>query len=64
MDSISRYAEIHRHIGAGTIGVSNESRVLPDVGTDSFRRSWISSISSPGIYHIVYNEVVNRCRTI
>jgi dUTP pyrophosphatase len=50
-------SEIHRHIGAGTIGVSNESRVLPALESIPFDGDGFVELT-PGIYHIVYNEVV------
>jgi dUTP pyrophosphatase len=49
---------IARHRGAGTIGVSNTDRVLPaleDVPFDA--NGWVTL--EPGIYHIVYNEIVD-----
>jgi dUTP pyrophosphatase len=51
-------AELHQHRGCGTIGVTNEKRVLPELeplsaGTDGFFDL------APGIYHIVYGEVVS-----
>ena len=51
-------AEIGRHHGPATIGVSNADRVLPDIEDLSFDEAgWISL--PPGIYHITYNEVVS-----
>jgi dUTP pyrophosphatase len=51
-------AEVRRHRGKGTIGISNESRVLPDLepltpDADGFLEL------SPGIYYVMYNEIVS-----
>jgi dUTP pyrophosphatase len=53
-----RLAEVHRHRGAGTIGVSNSQRVLPEleqIPPDA--NGWLSLAS--GCYHVVYSEVVS-----
>jgi dUTP pyrophosphatase len=51
-------AGIHRHVGAGTIGVSNADRVLPElVPIQPEAADWFSL--TPGIYHVTYNEVVS-----
>lgn len=53
-----RLAEIHRHRGRGTIGISNQQRVLPSLelvtpDSDGF------CVLDPGIYHVSYCEVVS-----
>jgi dUTP pyrophosphatase len=49
---------IARHRGAGTIGVSNADRVLPELEDVPFDSDgWVTL--EPGIYHIVYNETVD-----
>lgn len=50
--------EVSRHFGQGVIGVDNGDRALPElepVGFDS--EGWVSL--APGVYHILYNEVVD-----
>lgn len=50
--------EVSRFEGAGQIGVDNADRVLPElvpVGFDS--ENWVTL--EPGIYQIVYNEIVS-----
>lgn len=50
--------EIARHVGQGAIGVDSADRVLPELETLSFdEEGWITL--EPGIYHIVYNEIVD-----
>lgn len=50
--------EVSRYLGPGTIGVSNDDRVLPDLEPIQFdEQDWVHL--QPGIYHIVYNEIVN-----
>lgn len=50
--------EISRYEGAGTIGVDNADRVLPDLTPLSFDDDgWVNL--EPGVYHILYNEVVD-----
>lgn len=56
-------AEVHRHAGRGTIGTSNEQRVLPDLipvipDADGFLDL------PPGIYHITYNEIVSLPKNV
>lgn len=51
-------AELHRHVGRGTIGVTNESRVLPELEPVHADADGFLDLQ-PGIYHIVYNEVVS-----
>ena len=51
-------AEIQRHIGKGTIGVSNAHRVLPELEQVAFDSEGFAELD-PGIYHITYNEVVS-----
>ena len=49
---------ISRHIGAGTIGVSNADRELPALEEIPFdAEGWVTLAA--GAYHIVYNEVVD-----
>ena len=49
---------ISRHLGPGTIGVSNSDRVLPELEEIAFDdEGWVTL--EPGIYHVVYNEIVN-----
>jgi dUTP pyrophosphatase len=46
------------HQGAGTIGVSNADRVLPQLKDVPFEADgWVTL--SPGVYHITYNEIVD-----
>ena len=50
-------SQIQRHDGPGTIGVSNEQRVLPDLRPlDADGEGFVEL--APGIYHVVYNEIV------
>lgn len=51
-------ADIFFHRGPGTIGISNESRVLPELEPVSFGVDGFVELRS-GIYHIVYNELVS-----
>lgn len=56
-------AQVHRHSGRGTIGVSNKQRVLPDLiplapDADGFLEL------EPGIYHVTYNEVVSLPKNV
>jgi dUTP pyrophosphatase len=51
-------AEIHRHVGPGTIGISNELRVLPELERLEFDHEGFVALP-PGPYHIVYNEIVS-----
>lgn len=52
-----RLAEVHRHGGGGTIGVSNADRVLPELERlETDEAGWW--LLEPGCYHIVYSEVV------
>ena len=49
---------VSRHLGPGTIGVSNKDRVLPELEELAFDAAgWLDL--APGVYHIVYNEIVN-----
>ena len=49
---------ISRHLGAGTIGISNTDRVLPELEDLAFDdNGWVTL--TPGIYHVVYNEIVD-----
>lgn len=50
--------EIARHKGQGAIGIDSADRVLPDLETLNFdENGWLDL--EPGIYHILYNEVVD-----
>jgi dUTP pyrophosphatase len=50
--------EISRYDGGGTIGVDNADRVLPELESVPFNDDgWV--ILPPGVYHIVYNEIVD-----
>jgi dUTP pyrophosphatase len=51
-------AEIQRHRGKGTIGISNDQRVLPELDAVTADAAGFVDLT-PGIYHIVYNEVVS-----
>ena len=51
-------AEVRRHNGRGTIGVSNESRVLPALEPLSPDGEGFLDLA-PGIYYVMYNEVVS-----
>lgn len=51
-------AAVSRYAGRGTIGRSNADRALPElVAVDPDRDGYFSL--EPGVYHIVYNEVVS-----
>lgn len=50
--------EVAHHNGQGAIGVDSADRVLPDLDPLEFdANGWL--MLAPGIYHIVYNEVVD-----
>lgn len=50
--------EIARHDGQGAMGIEKGDRVLPDlVPLDFDAEGWLTL--EPGIYHIMYNEVVD-----
>lgn len=50
--------EVARHEGQGAMGIDKSDRVLPDlVPLDFDADGWLTL--APGIYHIVYNEVVD-----
>jgi dUTP pyrophosphatase len=50
--------EISRYDGGGAIGVDNANRVLPELTPIGFDvDGWVDL--KPGVYHIVYNEVVD-----
>ena len=50
--------EVARHEGQGAIGIDKADRVLPELIPLEFDADgWLSL--EPGIYHIVYNEVVD-----
>jgi dUTP pyrophosphatase len=53
-----RVAELHRHRGRGTIGVTNATRVLPALEPLSAGEDGFFDLA-PGVYHIVYTEVVS-----
>jgi dUTP pyrophosphatase len=49
---------VSRHRGPGAIGVDNRERVLPELEELPFDADgWVNL--EPGIYHIVYNEIVD-----
>jgi len=49
---------VARHIGKGTIGTSNATRVLPELEPLAFDEGgWLDL--DPGTYHITYNETVS-----
>jgi dUTP pyrophosphatase len=51
-------AAIQRHSGRGTIGRSNQQRVLPElVELEADRDGFVTL--NPGCYHVMYNEVVS-----
>jgi len=50
-------AEIHRHAGRGTIGVSNVERVLSSLEPIDFDGEGFADLGQ-GIYRVTYNEVV------
>jgi dUTP pyrophosphatase len=55
--------EIARHSGIGVIGTDNADRVLPDLTDIPFDEDgWVTL--EPGVYHIVYNEVVDIPETL
>lgn len=50
--------ELAKHSGAGAIGINSTDRVLPELEPVEFDADdWVTL--EPGIYHIVYNEVVD-----
>ncbi len=50
--------EISRHEGQGVMGIDKADRVLPELQPLEFDADgWVTL--EPGIYHIVYNEVVD-----
>lgn len=50
--------EIARHDGEGAMGIEKNDRVLPDLVPLEFDNDgWLTL--EPGIYHIMYNEVVD-----
>jgi dUTP pyrophosphatase len=51
-------AEIHRYLGWGTVARENSGRVLPEIERLEPAPNGFFSLT-PGVYHIVYNEVVN-----
>jgi dUTP pyrophosphatase len=55
--------EIARHTGQGVIGTDNADRVLPELTEVRFdEEGWVTL--EPGVYHIVYNEVVDIPETL
>ena len=49
---------VARHVGKGTIGTSNTTRVLPELETLGFDDDgWLDL--DPATYHITYNETVS-----
>lgn len=50
--------EVSRYVGQGAIGVDSADRVLPQLEPLAFDgEGWLTL--EPGIYHILYNEVVD-----
>lgn len=50
--------EVARHQGQGAIGIDSADRVLPELEVLNFdENGWLDL--EPGIYHILYNEVVD-----
>lgn len=50
--------EVARHHGQGAIGIDSADRVLPELENLEFDADgWLTL--EPGIYHILYNEVVD-----
>jgi len=56
-------AEVRRHAGRGTIGVSNENRVLPELEPIVPDSEGFLDLD-PGIYYIMYNEVVSLPKNV
>lgn len=55
--------EIARHSGEGAIGIDKVDRVLPELEPLEFdAKGWVTL--EPGIYHIMYNEVVDIPRNL
>ena len=55
--------EVSRHRGQGAIGVDSADRVLPELEPLAFDAGgWLDL--APGIYHIMYNEVVSIPTTL
>lgn len=48
---------VFRHDGAGTVGIDNTQRVLPELIEAPFDGAGFVTLE-PGAYHIVYNEIV------
>jgi dUTP pyrophosphatase len=51
-------SEVRRHRGRGTIGISNETRILPDLDPLAPDGDGFLDLD-PGIYYVMYNEVVS-----
>lgn len=51
-------AEVHRYLGGGTVARDNKDRVLPDLAAIEPAPNGFYGLA-PGVYHVVYNEVVN-----
>lgn len=55
--------DVSRYVGGGQIGVSNADRVLPELEALEFDADgWLHL--APGVYHIVYNEIVSLPETL
>lgn len=55
--------EVARHEGPGAIGIDSSDRVLPELVPLEFdANGWLTL--EKGIYHILYNEVVNLPKTL
>jgi dUTP pyrophosphatase len=51
-------AEVHRYLGPGTVARDNANRVLPELKPLDAAPTGFFDLT-PGVYHVVYNEVVN-----
>jgi dUTP pyrophosphatase len=51
-------AEVHQYLGWGTVACDNAARVLPEIEQLEPAPNGFFSLT-PGVYHVVYNEVVN-----
>lgn len=55
--------DVSRHSGQGVIGTDNADRVLPELTPIPFDEDgW--AVLAPGVYHILYNEVVDIPETL
>ena len=56
-------ADVSRHRGPGTIGITNEQRVLPDLDPLPSDADGYFSLA-PGIYHAIFTETVALPRSL